>query len=142
MAQLYRSRWLLAAVFGALIGVPLLLFSGWNPDARFESSDAMWHDITSHIKGRGYQAITYDFNSYRSKCKRPDVTLVRTTPVAVWNIVGWPWYLMAPEWRVPYRAQRTCVARRCLFEGFPSCTGKDEASSQIESPTEAGIHGS
>jgi hypothetical protein len=125
-----------------LVCVPIFLFLGWNPDARFESSDGMWHDVTGHLKGRGFDTITFDFDDYRLKCHRPSVTLVRTTRVEAWNVVGWPWYLTASEWRAPYGARRTCLVERCRYEGFPDCTGKGEPPNLREMRSRAAGNGS
>jgi hypothetical protein len=108
------------------LGVALYVFSGWNPDVRFESSDAIWHDNTNHFKGRNLTTILFDFDEYRIKCHRQDVTLVRTTRMSTWNVVSWIWYVIDPEWRVPWSAQRTCLTHRCVFAGFPECTGADK----------------
>jgi hypothetical protein len=108
------------------VALALYVFSGWNPDVRFESSDGIWHDGTSHFKGRGLDAIRSNFETYQRVCKRPAVTLVRTTPEESWNLVAWYWYLSAPEWRIPWGPQRTCLHKRCAFSGFPDCTGSDK----------------
>lgn len=91
--------WRLAVVaFGVLFAIWL----GWNPDARFESSDGAWWDNTVHLKGRDFDTIKSDFQEYRAKCNKPTVSLARTTAIEPWVVTSWPWYIFKREWRVPY----------------------------------------
>jgi hypothetical protein len=92
-----------------LVVVPIYIMIGWNPDTRFESSDGRWHDDTDHLKDRTFYAVQFDFQEYRSRCKKPDVTLVRNTAMQPWLIVSLPWYIASPQWRVPYKPRITCV---------------------------------
>jgi len=38
----------------ATIAVAITVWLGWNPDARFESSDAQWWDSTINFKERNF----------------------------------------------------------------------------------------
>ena len=87
-----------AIAFGALFAIWL----GWNPDARFESSDGAWWDNTVHFKGRNFGTIKWEFQEYRAKCNKPTASLVRTTEINPWVVTSWPWYIFKQEWRVPY----------------------------------------
>jgi hypothetical protein len=84
----------------------LAIWLGWNPDARFESSDDAWWDSTSHFKGRNFDHIQREFQIYQTKCKKPKTTLVRTTAVNPLAVTAWPWYLLKQEWRIPYASAR------------------------------------
>jgi hypothetical protein len=85
----------------------LIIWLGWNPNARFESSDGAWWDSTVHFKDRNFDIIRREFQEYQTKCKKPAATLVRTTAINPLAVTSWPWYLLKQEWRVPYMpAQR------------------------------------
>lgn len=84
--------------FGALVTIWL----GWNPNARFESSDGAWWDSTINFKDRDFIYIKREFQEYQTKCKKPTAILVRTTSINPLAVTSWPWYLLKPEWRVPY----------------------------------------
>ncbi len=83
-------------------GVVFAIWLGWNPDARFESSDGAWFDSTVHFKGRGFDTIDSGFQEYQARCNKPAVSLVRTTAANPWVITSWPWYILEREWHVPY----------------------------------------
>lgn len=111
--------------FGIVVGAFLVISLGWHPDARFETSDGHWWDSTRHFKGRNFHTIQSEFQDYRSKCNRPNIRLVRTTPIRGWIVTAWPWYLLKPEWRVPFGQAEICVnalARDCRpFGGEVEC---------------------
>jgi hypothetical protein len=89
--------------FGALFTIWL----GWNPNARFESSDGAWWDSTVHFKDRNFDYIKREFQEYQTKCKKPAATLVRTTAINPLAVTSWPWYIFKQEWRVPYMPAQT-----------------------------------
>jgi hypothetical protein len=91
-------------VFSILFAIWL----GWNPDTRFESSDGAWWDSTFHFKGRNFEQITEGFQGYQATCKKPQVSLVRTTAITPWAVTSWPWYLLKQEWHVLYRPAQMC----------------------------------
>lgn len=110
-----------------IVVVALLVISvGWNPDARFETSDGIWWDSTMHFKGRNFDTVQSEFQDYRSKCKKSDIRLVRTMPIRGWIVTAWPWYFLQPEWRVPFGLTQKCLnvaARDCRpFGGEVECS--------------------
>jgi len=130
----WYSTWLVRplAFLGVLVFLlyfSLSLLTGFRPEARFESSDGIWHDHTDHLKGRSFTTVIHDFDRYRGLCKRPLVTLVRTTRVAWWNAPGWYYYASAPEWRVPWQERHTCLNNDCSPAGSPACDGIDRLPS-------------
>jgi hypothetical protein len=95
--------WRLAIVaFGAIT-----IWLGWNPNARFESSDAAWWDSTVHFKDRNFDYIKREFQEYQTKCKKPKATLVRTTAINPLAVPSWPWYFFKQEWCIPYMPAQT-----------------------------------
>jgi hypothetical protein len=112
--------------FLMFIGALLVIFIGWNPDARFESSDGIWWDSTVHFKGRSFHTIQSEFQDYRTKCNKPSIRLVRTTAIQGWIVTAWPWYLLKQEWRVPFGQSQKCLniaARDCRpFGGEVECS--------------------
>ena len=128
MSTPWYSTWLLRplAFVALLVLVPMAALAVLTgPEARFESSDAIWHDGTDHLKGRPFTTVQFDFDRYRRLCFRPGVTLVRNTRIEWWNPLFWYYYASRPEWRTPWAPQRTCLAKRCVTVGFPDCTGSD-----------------
>jgi hypothetical protein len=108
----------------AAIAVAITVWVGWNPDARFESSDAQWWDSTINFKKRNFNIIKSGFDDYRARCGKPDVRLVRTTPVQAWNVGAWPFYLLKEQWRVSFNGSRMCrVGSRCPLSGEIECGG-------------------
>ena len=108
----------------ATIAVAITVWVGWNPDARFESSDAQWWDSTINFKKRNFNIIKSGFDDYRARCGKPDVRLVRTTPVQAWNVGAWPFYLLKEQWRVSFNGPRMCrVGSRCPLSGEIECGG-------------------
>ena len=108
----------------AIITATTVVWVGWNPDARFESSDAQWWDSTINFKGRRFGTIKSEFDTYRIECRRPGVRLLRTTAMQAWNIGAWPFYLLKEQWRVPFNGPRMCgVGTRCPIGGTIECGG-------------------
>jgi hypothetical protein len=118
----HRFFWVRVATLGV---VSVYALVGWDPDVRFESSDALWHDQTFNSKGHDFKSVLFDFEQFRTQYHRPTVTLVRTTRRSAWNAVSWIGYLVGPEWQVPWTEQKTCVNRRCSTAGLPNCDGAD-----------------
>jgi hypothetical protein len=86
------------------IGILIVLgfaFFG-NPDASFRSSDAKWRDVEVGLKGRHFDIVEADFQSYKSGCSAPRTVLLRTTPVRWYDVFAWPNYFTDRKWRVPY----------------------------------------
>jgi hypothetical protein len=121
MTTSWYSTWLRPLAFVAVLFAVFAALSG--PEARFESSDGIWHDGTDHLKGRSFGTVQFDFDQYRQLCIRPGVTLVRNTKMEWWNPLFWYYYVSRPEWRTPWAPQRTCLKKRCFTDGFPDCTG-------------------
>jgi hypothetical protein len=100
----------------------LAIWLGWNPDARFESSDQGWWDSTSHFKDRNFDHIQREFQVYRMTCKRPTATLVRTTAVNPLAVTAWPWYVFKQERRMPYASARPLT--NVSGSGRPTLSGE------------------
>ena len=64
---------------------------------KFESSDGEWTDEIISIKGRGFLIVLYEFEAYKLTAHKPNVTLVRTTPVRFFYFGA-----NGPEWKVPF----------------------------------------
>ena len=118
----------------ATLVLVIAVWVGWNPDARFESSDAQWWDSTMNFKERRFEIIKSEFDDYRAECQRPDVRLLRTTPMQAWNIGAWPFYLLKKQWRVPFSGGELCqVGRRCPMTGGSIDCGRS-ANQRLERP--------
>jgi hypothetical protein len=116
-----------------IVAITVVVWLGWNPDTRFESSDAQWWDSTVNLKGRHFDTIMSGFDMYRAKCRRPDVHLLRTTPMHVWNIGAWAFYLVKEQWRVPFNSPTMCsVGSRCPLGGAIECG--ESANYRLERP--------
>jgi hypothetical protein len=115
------------------IAVAITVWIGWNPDARFESSDAQWWDSTVNFKERNFSIIKLGFDDYRARCQTPDVRLVRTTPAQAWNVGAWPFYMLKEQWRVRLSGPKMCLdGNRCPRAGDVECGGS--ANQRLERP--------
>jgi hypothetical protein len=106
----------------AAIGVAVIVWFGWNPDARFESSDARWWDSTVNFKERNFDVLKLEFDAYRTQCRTSDVRLLRTTSMQAWNVGAWPFYLAKEQWHVPFHTRAMCgVNSPCPMGGSIAC---------------------
>lgn len=92
------EKYVVGAVFAFVFGY--FLFG--NTDVDFRSSDGKWADGEVQFKGRNFDLIVFNFETYKLNCHAPQATLVRVTPQYWINIYAWPSYLSDKKWRVPF----------------------------------------
>lgn len=78
-------------------------YQNGGTDLTFQSSDGTWFAEEDLIRGKDFENVVVSFELYKIRCKKPELTLLRTKPrKRAWQ---WAWWFddyAAAKWKVPY----------------------------------------
>lgn len=125
------SHWKLTIIIISLVLIGLIvgiIYQFNIPYVGYESSDRQWVEHESLLKGHDLEAIVFNFEKYKIKCRQSQVTLYRTTAKEFSNVLAWPNYLLDNKWKLPYHDASNLLP----IVRYPQCTNDDYGNEPYE----------
>lgn len=96
-------------------------------DLSFSSSDGQWRAEEDMINGKDFKEILIDFELYRIRCNKQDVSLIRTKgKKGFWKWAWWFDNYSSVKWQVPYTSLKNIIT-----DNLEVCHERDYTDEEI-----------